>query len=70
LTTSVSEEAAMWNRPDADDDTAEFDAITDDGGEVLGGDPDDPPGWLVHGERAADGWVCIEIIPLAEGEQA
>jgi hypothetical protein len=62
----------MRNRPgqDPDDDTVEFDPITedeDDGIEVIGGDGE-PEGWQVLGGRAADGWVCIEIIPLGEGE--
>jgi hypothetical protein len=43
---------------DPDDDTIEFEAITDE----------EPPGWHVTGERSADGWVTIEIIELAEGE--
>ena len=65
----------MWNRPDQElepDDTVEFDPVTDpdDDGQVLGADPDDPPGWLLHAEHApTDGWVCIEIVPLSGDEQ-
>ena len=52
----------MWQRPDSyldpdPDATVEFPAVTDD-----------PPGWRVHGERSADGWVVIEIIELPEDE--
>jgi hypothetical protein len=50
----------MWQRPDQHldpDATVEFPAVTGD-----------PPGWRVHGEQSADGWVVIEIIELTEGE--
>jgi hypothetical protein len=63
----------MWSRPEAQDAdpgpepvfvpvfdpdaTVEFPAVTDE-----------PPGWRVHGEQSADGWVVIEFIPLSDDE--